>query len=164
MNIQSNLPLIAAMAEMLAPYRDDDETYSDTLEGETNVMELLDGEIAAMQSDEALAEAIKAQEDALRTRRERISMRADAHKKNIKLILQHAVLQKAERPRATVSIRPGSLSVRIVDEAEIPSQLMREKVTRAPDKAAIKAQIEAGVEVPGAVIERGDDTVSVRVK
>lgn len=164
MNIQSNLPLIAAMAEMLAPYRDDDETYSDTLEGETNVMELLDGEIAAMQSDEALAEAIKAQEDALRVRRERVSMRAEAHKKNLKLILQHAVLQKAERPRATVSIRPGSLSVRIVDEAEIPSQLMREKVTRAPDKAAIKAQIEAGVEVPGAVIERGDETVSVRVK
>ncbi len=164
MNIQSNLPLIAAMAEMLAPYRDDEETYSDTLEGETNVMDLLDGEIAAMQSDEALAEAIKAQEDALRVRRERVSMRAEAHKKNLKLILQHAVLQKAERPRATVSIRPGSLSVRIVDEAEIPSQLMREKVTRAPDKAAIEAQIEAGVEVPGAVIERGDDTVSVRVK
>ena len=164
MNIQSNLPLIAAMAEMLAPYRDDEETYSDTLEGETNVMELLDGEIAAMQSDEALAEAIKAQEDALKVRRERVAMRAEAHKKNLKLILQHAVLQKAERPRATVSIRPGSLSVRIVDEAEIPSQLMRETVTRAPDKAAIKAQIEAGVEVPGAVIERGDDTVSVRVK
>lgn len=164
MNIQSNLPLIAAMAEMLAPYRDDEETYSDTLEGETNVMDLLDGEIAAMQSDEALAEAIKAQEDALRVRRERVSMRAEAHKKNLKLILQHAVLQKAERFRATVSIRPGSLSVLIVDEAEIPSQLMREKVTRAPDKAAIKAQIEAGVEVPGAVIERGDDTVSVRVK
>ena len=164
MNIQSNLPLIAAMAEMLAPYRDDEETYSDTLEGETNVMDLLDGEIAAMQFDEALAEAIKAQEDALRVRRERVSMRAEAHKKNLKLILKHAVLQKAERPRATVSIRPGSLSVRIVDEAEIPSQLMREKVTRAPDKAAIKAQIEAGVEVPGAVIERGDDTVSVRVK
>ena len=164
MNIQSNLPLIAAMAEMLAPYRDDEEAYSDTLEGETNVMELLDGEIAAMQSDEALAEAIKAQEDALKVRRERVAMRAEAHKKNLKLILQHAVLQKAERPRATVSIRPGSLSVRIVDEAEIPSQLMRETVTRAPDKAAIKAQIEAGVEVPGAVIERGDDTVSVRVK
>ena len=164
MNIQSNLPLIAAMAEMLAPYRDDDETYSDTLEGETNVMELLDGEIAAMQSDEALAEAIKAQEDALRVRRERVSMRAEAHKKNLKLILQHAVLQKAERPRATVSIRPGSLSVRIVDEAEIPSQLMREKVTRAPDKAAIKAQIEAGETVPGAELARGDDVLTVRVK
>lgn len=164
MNVQANLSLIAAMAEMLAPYRDDDEVYSDTLEGETNVMELLDGEISAMQSDDALSEAIKAQEDALKIRRERISMRADAHKKNIKLILQHAALQNAERPLATVSIRPGSLSVRIVEEADIPSQLMREKVTRSPDKAAIKAQIEAGVEVPGAVIERGDDTVSVRVK
>lgn len=164
MNVQENLSLIAAMAEILAPYRDDDEVYSDTLEGETNVMELLDGEIAAMKSDDALAEAIKAQEDALKIRRERISMRADAHKKNIKMILQYAALQKAERPLATVSIRPGSLSVRIVDEADIPSQLMREKITRTPDKATIKAQIEAGIEVPGAVLERGDETVSVRVK
>ncbi len=164
MNLRADLSLIAAMAEMLAPYRDDEETYADTLDGETDVFDILDGEIAAMQSDEALAAAIKAREADLKTRRERIKMRAEAHRKNIKLVLSYAALAKAERPLATVSIRPGSLSVRIVDEAEIPSQLMREEVTRAPDKAAIKAQIEAGETVPGAVMERGDDVLNVRVK
>lgn len=164
MNLRADLSLIAAMAEMLAPYRDDEETYADTLDGETDVMDLLDGEIAAMQADEALAAAIKAREADLKTRRERIEMRAEAHRKNLKLVLQHAALSKAERPLATVSIRPGSLSVRIVDEAEIPSQLMREKVTRAPDKAAIKAQIEAGETVPGAELARGDETIMVKVR
>ena len=164
MNVQSNLPLIAAMAEVLAPYRDDEETYLDTLDGETDILDLLDGEIAAMQDDEALAAAIKAREADLKTRRDRIEMRADAHRKNLRLILQHASLPKAERPLATVSLRPGNLSVKIISEADIPTQLMRETVSRAPDKAAIKAHIEAGETVPGAELVRGDETVSVRVK
>lgn len=164
MNTQSNLPLIAAMAEILAPYREDEDTYLDTLDGETDVLAILDGEIAAMQADEALAAAIRAQEADMRARRERIEMRAEAHRRTLRLVLQHAALQKAERPLATVSIRPGARSVRIVDEAEIPSQLMREKITRSPDKAAIKAQIEAGDVVPGAVLDRGEDVVSVRAR
>lgn len=164
MNIQSSLPLIAAMAEMLAPYRDDEETYADTLEGETDVMELLDREITAMQADESLAAAIKAQVADLNIRRERIEMRADAHKRNLMLVLRHAALAKAERPRATVSIRPGSVSVAITNEADIPSQLMREKITRAPDKAAIRAQIESGETVPGAELVRGEDAIAVRVR
>lgn len=163
MNARANLSLIAAMAEALAPYRDDEETYLDTLDGETDILDLLDAEIAAMQADDALAIAIKDQEVALRTRRERIEMRAAAHKKNLHLLLSHASLKKAERPRATVSIRPGSVSVNIVNEADIPTQLMRERVTRSPDKAAIKAQIEAGETVPGAELVRGEDTISVRV-
>lgn len=161
--MRADLNLIAAVAAELAPYRDDDDTYLDTLDGETDVLDILDAEIAAMQADDALAEAILAQEKALKTRRERLEMRAGAHKRNLLMLLSHASLKKAERPLATVSIRPGSLSVRIVDEADIPTQLMREKVTRSPDKTAIKAQIEAGETVPGAELVRGENTVSVRV-
>lgn len=165
MNIASTLPLIAAMAETLAPYRDDEDgTYLDTLDGETNLLDLLDGELAAMQADEALAVAIKAREADLKVRRERIEMRAAAHRKNLRLVLQHAALPKAERPLATVSLRPGTVSVRIVNEADIPSQLMRETISRAPDKAAIKAQLEAGETVPGAELARGDETISIRVR
>lgn len=164
MNVQSRLPLIAAMAENLAPYRDDEETYLDTLDGETDALDLLDREIAAVQADEALSEAIKSREADLKTRRDRIDMRAEAHRKNLRLILNAMGVQKAERALATVSLRPGTLSVRILDEAEIPSQLMREKVTRTPDKAAIKAQIEAGETVPGAELARGDETIMVKVR
>jgi hypothetical protein len=55
------------------------------------------------------------------------------------------------------------LSVRIDDDAAIPSQLLTVKTTTAPDKAAIKRQIEAGEHVPGAALVRGDDIVTVRV-
>ena len=165
MNARIDLNLIRAAAEMLAPYRDEDEqVYLDTLDGETDAMDLLDREIAEMQADEALAEAIKAREADLRARRQRIEMRAAAHKRVAGMILTAAGLKKAERPLATISIRPGNLAVRIVCEEDIPTQMMRERVERSPDRAAIKAQIDAGEHVPGAELERGSDVVTVRVR
>jgi hypothetical protein len=158
-----NLSLIEAIAAELADYRDDEETFWTTLDGETDAGDLLDTFLAGSQDDEALAEAIKAQEVALKTRRERIEMRAQAKRRTLGLILRAAGMSKAERPRGTVSVRPGNLSVRIVNEDDVPSQLMREKITRSPDKAAIKAQIEAGETVPGCELVRGDDVISVRV-
>ena len=161
--MRADLNLISAIAAELAPYRDDEDAYLDTLDGETDVLDILDAEIAGLRDDEALAEAIKTQETELRARRSRIEMRAKAHKRNLRLLLSHAGLKKAERPVATVSLRPGSMSVRIVNETDIPTQLMRERITRSPDMIAIKAQIEAGVDVPGAEMTRGEDTISVRV-
>lgn len=164
MNIRADLALIEAIAALLQPYADDEDLYQDMIEGETDALELLDVQIATMQNDEALAEAIKAQEASLKARRERIEWRAAARKEAARLVMVAAGLKKAERPRATISVRPGSVSVHITDEAEIPSQLMREKITRSPDKAAIKAQLEAGETVPGAELVRGAETISVRVK
>jgi hypothetical protein len=159
-----NLPLIRQVAEMLEPYRDDAEAFWDTLDGETDALTILDATLASMQDDEALAAAIKAQEADLKARRDRIAMRADAKRKTLALVLGAAGMRSAERPCGTVSVRPGNLSVRIVNEADLPSQLMRVKTTSEPDKAAIKAQLEAGVDVPGAALERGGDVVMVRVK
>ena len=65
-----------------------------------------------------------------------------------------------ERPIATVSKRIDSLSVKITDEASVPSQLC--KTVTTPDKAAIKAQLQAGESVPGAEMARGPDGVTVR--
>ena len=162
--MQVDLKLIERIAAELAPYRDDEEVYWTTLDGETDAEWVLDHLIADCQRDAAMIEAIGSQITALRARSDRIEMRQEAARKLIGDVLHAASMTKAERPCATVSVRPGNLSVRIVDEAEIPSQLMREKITRSPDKTAIKAQIEAGETVPGAELVRGDDVVTMRVK
>ena len=161
--MRTNLALIEAIASELEPYRDDEEAFWTTLDGECDALDLLDAFLAGMQDDEALSVAIKAQETDLKTRRERIEMRATAKKRTLGQILNAAGMKKAERPRGTVSIRPGNLSVRIINEDDVPSQLMREKITRAPDKAAIKASLDAGEAVPGCELERGADVISVRV-
>lgn len=158
-----DLTRIRAIAEELAAYRDDEETYIDTLDGETDAVELLDREIAAEQADRALCEAIKAQMEALRKRADRIDMRADTRRRMQKAILEAMGLRKLERPLATLSIRLGSVSVKITDDAAIPTQLRTVKTTSTPDKIAIRKQLDAGETVPGAELVRGDETLSVRV-
>lgn len=141
----------------------DEQTFFDSLDGETDALDLIDRLLATMAEDEALADAIKAQEADLKRRRERIAARVPAKRKALAAILHAAGQKKVERPRATVSLRPGVLSVRIVNESDIPSQLLTVKTVTAPDKAAIKKHLEAGEEVPGAELVRGDETISVRV-
>lgn len=46
-----------------------------------------------------------------------------------------------------------SKAVDVFDEAQIPAEFMRERVTVVPDKTAIRKAIESGQEVAGAKIE-----------
>jgi hypothetical protein len=89
-------------------------------------------------------------------------MRADAHRAAQKLVMEAIGLRKIERPLATLSMRNGPASVSIYDAEAVPTQLCR--ITRSPDKTAIRAQIEAGEAVPGAELTPGKGTLSVRVK
>ena len=166
MNAPFNLPLVEQVSAYLTDVLGDDfdaETFWDTLDGETDVLDIADRVIASMQGDEALAAAIKDQVTTLGLRQKRLTERAKHKKKTLLMILDAAGQKKLERPAATVSRTAGRVSVQITDESEIPSQLMTVKTTTAPDKTAIKKQIEAGEEVPGAALVRGDDTVTVRV-
>lgn len=158
----------AYIADMAASLRDmlgddfDEVTFLDTLEGETDAMDIADRLIASALDADAMADAIKAQETELRARRDRMESRANAYRHQMMTLLDAIGVKKLERPRATISKRAGSTRVVIVDDAAIPSQLC--KVVQTPDKAAIKAQLQAGEAVPGAALEMGPDSLSVRVK
>jgi len=165
MNIRADLKLIEAVSAELTDMLGEEfdaETFWDSLDGETDVLDVADHVLASMFGDEALAEAIKAQEAAMKARRDRIEARAKAKRRTLLMILDATGQKKMERPLATVSRRSGSLSVSITDEASIPTQLTTTKTITSPDKAAIKKQIEAGETVPGAELVRGEDGVTVR--
>lgn len=166
MNIRADLGHIAAVSALLRDIlgSDPDETaFLDTLDGETDAVAIADLLIAKMLDDEALVEAIDQQLKALADRKARLYRRQSTAKDAIGALLDAMGLKKLERPRATVSRRAGSMSVRITDEASIPSQLCTVKTTTSPDKAAIRRQIEAGEAVPGAELVRGEDGLLVRV-
>lgn len=166
MNIRADLGHIAAVSALLRDIlgSDPDETaFLDTLDGETDAVTIADLLIAKMLDDEALVEAMDVQLKALADRKARLYRRQSTAKEAIGALLDAMGLKKLERPRATVSRRAGSMSVRITDEASIPSQLCTVKTITSPDKAAIRRQIEAGEAVPGAELVRGEDGLSVRV-
>lgn len=139
----------------------DEATFLDTLDGETDALDIADALIARLQESEALSAAAKAQADALAARANRLKSRGAAYKAQMLKLLDAIGRKKLERPAATITRRSGSLSVLITDESSVPSQLC--KVVKQPDKTAIRRQIEAGEDVPGARLERGADGVTVRV-
>ena len=139
----------------------DESTFLDSLDGETDALDVADALIAGMQDAEALAAAAKTQADALRARADRLKARSAAYKGRMLTLLDAIGEKKLERPAATISRRAGSLSVQITDEASVPSQLC--KIVQTPDKTAIKKQLEAGEDVPGARLERGADGITVRM-
>lgn len=160
-----DLSRIRRMADLIATSddRDDEPGFLDTLEGETDALEIADHLISEALGDDALSEAIKTEEAALALRRKRIEDRARSKRRAMLDLLDAAGVKKMERPRATISRRAGSIRVEIEDESSVPTQLMTVKTTASPDKAAIKAQIEAGSDVPGCALVRGEDSISLRV-
>ena len=165
MNKIVNLDLIRLVAEELAPYRheDDPAAFWDSLDGETDVLGILDATLASDASDAALIDGIKALVGKMKQRLDRIEMRKDATRRAIGKLLTATGMRSAERPAGTVSVRPGIMSAHVYDPAAVPSQLCSVKTVTTPDKAAIKRLIEAGETVPGVELQRGADIVTVRV-
>lgn len=159
-----DLALIRRWADTIAT-TDDRETepgFLDTIDGACDALDLADRLIAEIQNDEAFVASLKAQEEAMHTRRARMEARARAKRRVAGELLDAIGVRKLERPRATLSRVSGRTRPEIIDPSAIPSQLHTVKTTTTPDTAAIKRLLEAGEDVPGAVLVRGDDTLNIR--
>ena len=165
MNIRADINLIERVSQQLANMLGDEfdpETFWDSLDGETDAMDIIGRLIRDREEAKAHAAASKALADEYNARRSRLDARAQAMARAIGEILDATGQKKVAHPLGTVSRTAGRMSCKITDEASIPSQLTVTKVS--PDTAAIKKQLEAGEAVSGAELVRGPDSVMVRVK
>ena len=105
----------------------------------------------------ASAAAYKAERDAFDERMKQAQKKAESLKRYLADALGG---EKFVTDECAVSFRK-STAINVLDEAVIPAAYMTEKVTRSPDKAAIKAAIKSGIEVPGAALV---DNLSVQIK
>lgn len=149
--------LIAAYPEVA----EDVALLSDTIEGETDAFAFL----SRLVQDEL---AIKAQATALGDvisqfgeRKARFARQVEARRELMLKIMDACGLKKAPLPEATITMRDGSAKVVISDEQALPEEFIRWK--SEPDKTAIKEALNAGKEVPGAMLSNGGPTISLRV-
>lgn len=140
----------------------DDETFIDTLDGETNAVDLIGYLIRDREEAKSHAAACDNLARQYADRAKRLKARGDAMTKAMGDILDAMGERKVAHALGTVSRTRGRASVQIVDADAVPTQLC--KVVKSPDKTAIKAQLDAGEEVPGAEMQTAPDGVSVRVK
>lgn len=142
--------------------QDDEEAWRLTLESETNAFECLRMIERKRQEAETMYRAIDTNMCELRARQERFERREEAMRALELKILEAADLRKAELPEATLSIANGVRKVIITDESELPDDAFR--VKREPNKQLIKAWMDAGQEVPGAILSNAEPHLTIRTK
>ena len=158
-----NYEEIRRMADNIrAMVGDDEDCFLDTLDGETDAMDVLGKLIQERQEMKANEESVKALVKTYQDRAARLNDKADAISQTIGHLLDAIGSKKVQHPLATVSRTKARQNVCIVEPEEIPTQLMR--VKKSPDMAAIKILLEAREFVPGAELRAGQPGVTVRVK
>ena len=100
---------------------------------------------------EAEAVAIRAEEKKLKERREAKERKAERLKNYIKTSMLLQGETKFESARVSMALRNSKAVV--VDESKLESVYFTSKIVQSVDKKAIKAALEAGILVEGAMLE-----------
>lgn len=141
---------------------DDFALRADLVEGETDLHSIMSRIIDHRQEALGMVAMIKERASHLDERKKRFEARAGAMTALALRLMQVAQQTKLVIPEASISILEGKDSVVIDDLDELPQGAYR--IKKEADKVAIKESIQSGSEIPGARLERGADTIQVRLK
>ena len=150
MNLYEINGQVMQLTEMLENGEIDETVYNDTVES-------LGGEIAiedvikSIRNKQAEIEALKAESDRL-TEKRRNCENAVEGLKNVLLTYLKVTNQKKVKTDLFSVSKGTSKSVTITDDSKIPCEYLIQQVPKI-DKKAILAQLKAGVDILGAIIE-----------
>jgi len=162
--LRASGPLIADLAHSIRELcGDDDLTFADTLDGECDAVE-------AARAAVRMVHAAEHQEDAATALARLYGDRAKAfgeRGQRARDALAHFMAEIGEKtlqlPEGTVSLAAGSAQLTgDPDLASLPDDLV--KVTRSPDRSAIKAALQVGRQVPGCSLTNGKPSLRIRTK
>lgn len=158
---------LAALKETLQEALNGDPDFLlDVIEGETNLLEVLDMMALADLHDDVLVAGIKDAQATLKERRDRI----EARKAIRRALMERTILmldrKKLERPTATFTLADIKPKPVIEDESQIPSRFWVEQPPPPPklDKDALEAALAGGEEVSGARLDNGSVRLTIRRK
>jgi len=163
MNYHANIEAIRDISETIRAMLGDDfddQTFLDTLDGETDAMDMIGHLVKSRVEAQNVEVAMKEIAATYATRARRYAGQVTAINAGLGKLLDAMGQQKIAHPIATVSRTKPRVSMSITDDSMVPSQLCK----AVPDNAAIKKQLEAGEYVPGAELVTGEPGLTVRVK
>jgi hypothetical protein len=141
----------------------DEETLADTLEGITDLHEMIAAVIRSALVDEALQAGLRTRLDEMRTRLSRLDERG-AKKRQLALEAMCEVgLKKLEQPDFTASARSGLPGLVVTSEETIPADFW---VPQRPklDRQGLLGSLKRGDAIPGVELSNPKPCLSVRTK
>lgn len=139
---------------------EDEELLKDTLEGNTRLHEIMEKFLSAMRENETLAEAVSQRVGKLRERQTRLTHRAQFYRTLMYRLLERTGVKSISLPEAKISVVNSPDKVIVTDESAIPDAFCR--ITKEPNKTAIKNALKSGTIIPGATLSNGGTTIQVR--
>jgi len=141
----------------------DEQTLTDTVEGLTDVHEILAAIVRAALADEALATGLKGRIAEMQERLERLQERAAKRRQIVKDTMVELDLKKLTAADFSVSIRPGMPALMVIDEAAVPSIYWEPREPRL-DRQGLLVELKQGAEITGVTLSNPEPVLSVRTK
>ncbi len=141
----------------------DEATLADTVEGVTNLNEVLAAVVRSALIEEAMAEGLKGHISALQDRLERLLRRAAARREIVREAMLDVNLKKVTAPDFTLTLRAGSPGVVVMDENTIPEGYWEAREPRL-DRSRLLTDLKYGVVVDGAMLSNPEPVLAVRIR
>jgi hypothetical protein len=141
----------------------DEQTLADTVEGVTDLHEIVTAIIRSALSDEALASGLKSRIAEMQDRLERLQDRASKRRQIAKDVMVELDLKKITAPDFSVSVRPGLPALMVIDEAAVPSIYWQPSAPRLK-RQELLTELKDGAEIGGVTLSNPEQVLSVRVR
>ena len=151
-------------ARLLAEIPDlDPETLADTLEGITDLKEMLAELVRSALEDEALAAGLSTRLSDMKARLERFETRAKRKRQLALRTMGEADIAKLEQPDFTASLRQAAPALEVMAEDKIPAAYWKPQPFKL-DRQGLLLALKAGTAVEGAMLAPPQQCLSVRTK
>ena len=141
----------------------DEQTLADTVDGLTDLHEIVAAIIRAALADEALATGLKGRIAEMQDRLERLQDCAAKRRQIAKDVMLELDIKKITAPDFTVSIRPGLPALQVLDEAAVPS-IFWQPVAPRLKRQELLSELKGGAEIEGVALSNPEPVLSVRVR
>jgi len=141
----------------------DEQTLADTVEGLTDLHEIVTAIIRSALADEALATGLKGRIGEMQDRLDRLQDRASKRRQIAKDVMVDLDLKKLTAPDFTASIRAGMPALLVIDEAAIPKIYWEPREPRL-NRQELVSELKQGAEITGVTLSDPEPTLSVRTR
>jgi hypothetical protein len=141
----------------------DDQTLADTVEGLTDLHEIVQAIIRSALADEALATGLKGRIAEMQDRLDRLQDRASKRRQIAKDVMTELDLKKITAPDFTASIRAGTPALMVIDEAAVPKIYWEPRDPRL-NRQELVSDLKQGAEIAGVALSNPEPVLSVRTR